>query len=500
MGPSRLRPPALLALAASAHRCGPLEPLRNAILRLTDITGPSGSLAGKPWLPLVHRCPRLAGPLGPGPGHLAALPAPELGGIASAALPWLIAGGLLALLSLAAILTLLALSRRRVLVTVTDTLHPGRRSVLTRVLIPHLITQTRVSTRGGRLVRWHSPGLSRRSGRSPDTVVLVQVRQRGSSWELTTLGPHLYLPDEIPRTRVDLQELVPVEFDHFTLVMRRPGRPRRARPPTASAGIPTIPTPPVPEPATVDVDASAPALEFPARVPVVASPEAAAGADGVIPPVRVERPAAATVSVNGTARAGQAPPAVQPLEHRGAAEPVAVGARHRGPGHDPRARTRSAPAAPTPSEPPVAPPGPPASEASATLDHALRQARDGEPLALVVQRPDAGPPVTCTLAKRPLSRMGGYLRRDADRGEGGLLLYPASSVHTFGMRFPIHIVYLSPRGQVLRVQAHIPPWRVGAMVRGTRAVLELPADDIPTPPVEVGDTVLVAFPFGSHDR
>lgn len=399
--------------------CGGHGVVRASLVPLSHALGPGPVTSS--WLPFVPRCRPLVVTRGLHLDPMAGLFPHRVATLLPTALPWLIAGALLALVSLASILVLLALSRRRVVVTVTDTLHPGRRSVLTRVLIPHVITQTRITARSGWLVRWRSPGIGRRA-HAPDTVALVQVRQRGAGWELSTLGPHLYLPDDIPRTRVDLQEMVPVEFAHFTLVMRRPGRARKQ---------------PAPVPAS-----------RPAGVPADAAQAVAARAPE---PVILCAPA--------TSAAGDTP---VPASDGSRDEPA--GAPHNG------------------------------------LDHDLHHARDGEPLALVVQRPDAGPPVTCTLAKRALSRMGGYLREDADRGEGGLLLYPASSVHTFGMRFPIHIVYISAKGRVLRVQSHVPPWRVGPMVRGTRAILELPADDIPTPPVRVGDALVVAFPFGIRDR
>jgi uncharacterized protein len=83
---------------------------------------------------------------------------------------------------------------------------------------------------------------------------------------------------------------------------------------------------------------------------------------------------------------------------------------------------------------------------------------------------------TCLVADRPFGRMKGLLgRRSLASGEG-LLLRPASSVHTFFMRFPIDFVFLDPEGAVVGIASELRPWRAAGR-RGARAVLELPAGE-----------------------
>ena len=53
----------------------------------------------------------------------------------------------------------------------------------------------------------------------------------------------------------------------------------------------------------------------------------------------------------------------------------------------------------------------------------------------------------------------------------GLLLEGCRSVHTCGMRYPLRLTWLDADGAVLRVDAHVPPWRV-RWCRGDSAVLE----------------------------
>ena len=92
----------------------------------------------------------------------------------------------------------------------------------------------------------------------------------------------------------------------------------------------------------------------------------------------------------------------------------------------------------------------------------------------------------CTLADSPLTRLRGLLGRDGlDRGEG-LLLRPASSIHTFFMRFPIDVVFLDRALVVVAVADRIEPWRAASQ-RGAKAVLELPAGESSRRGISVGD-------------
>ena len=70
------------------------------------------------------------------------------------------------------------------------------------------------------------------------------------------------------------------------------------------------------------------------------------------------------------------------------------------------------------------------------------------------------------------SRLRGLLGRDGI--EGVLLLRPARSVHTLGMRFPIDVAYCDDQLRVLRV-ATMPRHRLGRPCFKARCVLEAEA-------------------------
>ena len=91
----------------------------------------------------------------------------------------------------------------------------------------------------------------------------------------------------------------------------------------------------------------------------------------------------------------------------------------------------------------------------------------------------------CLVADSAWSRMRGLLgRRGLESGEG-LLLRPTGSVHTFFMRFPIDVVFLSRDGEVLKVAPALPAWRTAA-ARRAKAVLELAADEAERREIRVG--------------
>jgi uncharacterized membrane protein (UPF0127 family) len=92
----------------------------------------------------------------------------------------------------------------------------------------------------------------------------------------------------------------------------------------------------------------------------------------------------------------------------------------------------------------------------------------------------------CLLAETPLTRLKGLLGRgELERGEG-LLLRPASSIHTLFMRFPIDAVWVDHNMTVLKVSAELRTWRTAAC-KGAKAVVELPAGEAERRGLRAGD-------------
>jgi uncharacterized membrane protein (UPF0127 family) len=111
---------------------------------------------------------------------------------------------------------------------------------------------------------------------------------------------------------------------------------------------------------------------------------------------------------------------------------------------------------------------------------------------LILRRDDGT--IVCerlTLADSPLPRLRGLLGREGLEPGEGLLLRPASSIHTFFMRFPIDAVFLDRALVVLGIADGVEPWRAASR-RGAKAVLELPAGERFRRGLEIGDQLTLA--------
>jgi hypothetical protein len=79
------------------------------------------------------------------------------------------------------------------------------------------------------------------------------------------------------------------------------------------------------------------------------------------------------------------------------------------------------------------------------------------------------------VAESRRSRLAGLSVLRRERAGPGLLIPRCSSVHTFGMRFALELVFLDAEGRTLRRVAGVGGGRV-VRCSGAAAVLELPVD------------------------
>ena len=79
-------------------------------------------------------------------------------------------------------------------------------------------------------------------------------------------------------------------------------------------------------------------------------------------------------------------------------------------------------------------------------------------------------PVATTRSSRLLGLA--LLRRE--RAGEGLLIPRCRSVHTFGMRFPLDLLFLDEEGRVVSLHRSVSPGRI-VRCRAAAAVLELPS-------------------------
>lgn len=82
------------------------------------------------------------------------------------------------------------------------------------------------------------------------------------------------------------------------------------------------------------------------------------------------------------------------------------------------------------------------------------------------------------VADRWWSRLRGlWGRAGLEEGEA-LVLSPCSAIHTLAMRFPIDVLFLDQRGMIRCARRAVPPWRLGAICRGSVVAVELPVGTI----------------------
>jgi uncharacterized membrane protein (UPF0127 family) len=95
------------------------------------------------------------------------------------------------------------------------------------------------------------------------------------------------------------------------------------------------------------------------------------------------------------------------------------------------------------------------------------------------------------LALTRAARRRGLLGRDGLEPGRAMLIAPCSSIHTWFMRFPIDVIFVTRDGRVVKTRAAMPAWRL-AVAPGAYAVVELPAGAIAKSHVGIGDRLELA--------
>jgi uncharacterized protein len=83
-------------------------------------------------------------------------------------------------------------------------------------------------------------------------------------------------------------------------------------------------------------------------------------------------------------------------------------------------------------------------------------------------------------------RRTGLLRHETLPPGEGLWIVPSEGVHTVGMKFPIDVLFLNRRKQVVKVRGNMGKWRLALSLRA-HSVLELPAGMAAVSQTSVGD-------------
>ncbi len=97
------------------------------------------------------------------------------------------------------------------------------------------------------------------------------------------------------------------------------------------------------------------------------------------------------------------------------------------------------------------------------------------------------------MADSSLRRLVGLLGKRSLAPGCGLFIVPSQAIHTVGMAFPIDVIFVDKKYNVLGVRKAVRPFRFTKVFWKALGVLELPAGTISESRTEVGDQIKVEF-------
>jgi uncharacterized protein len=96
-----------------------------------------------------------------------------------------------------------------------------------------------------------------------------------------------------------------------------------------------------------------------------------------------------------------------------------------------------------------------------------------------------------TPADTTFARLKGLIGKLRLRIDEGLWVVPSCGIHTVGVLFPLDLIYLDEKHQVIHVIEHFPRFRIAPLRTQATSVLELPTHTIYTSQTQPGDQLLI---------
>ena len=94
-----------------------------------------------------------------------------------------------------------------------------------------------------------------------------------------------------------------------------------------------------------------------------------------------------------------------------------------------------------------------------------------------------------SLTSNALERMRGLLFRPQLKAGQALLIRPCSSIHMFGMRYALDILYLDKEFKVMKIVESIQPNRM-SMCKGADMVIEMPTGTLANSEITISSELL----------
>lgn len=98
------------------------------------------------------------------------------------------------------------------------------------------------------------------------------------------------------------------------------------------------------------------------------------------------------------------------------------------------------------------------------------------------------------MADNYFTRLAGLMGKPGLPPQTGLWIVPCNDIHSCFMRFEFDAIFVDKHNTVLYLIERMKPWRISKMVKGGRAVLELPGGTIEATGTQVGDQIELKSP------
>ncbi len=83
-------------------------------------------------------------------------------------------------------------------------------------------------------------------------------------------------------------------------------------------------------------------------------------------------------------------------------------------------------------------------------------------------------------------RLRGLLGRAPLSENQGILITPCAQVHTFGMQYPLDVIFIDKTGRIMKCVSNLKPNRIAVSIKAYQT-LEVRAGHIQTQKIKVGD-------------
>ena len=95
------------------------------------------------------------------------------------------------------------------------------------------------------------------------------------------------------------------------------------------------------------------------------------------------------------------------------------------------------------------------------------------------------------VADRFMSRLVGLLRTAGLSNDQGLLLKKCNQIHTFGMKFPIDVIFLSKDGDILHIEPEMAARKVSPHIQNAFWVLEVKSESCRRLQLEINQHLII---------